>query len=167
MTHRPCFGLGAALSLFPHLPHFTQLLLTAQNQHWEPFHTPPCLAAAPISDGTFLLGRSPGATSLPTVRTPMSFSLESYKTFMELCKGKRVAVTHTFQATEHTENLLKKPNCNIKKHWLQQSFKVINSWTDKTWNPQSFCSCGNYDTQTYIKRWFLLLQFQVFKCKGF
>lgn len=37
----------------------------------------------------FLLG-----TSLPTARTPMPLSLESYRACMDLCKGKRVAVTH-------------------------------------------------------------------------
>lgn len=41
------------LSLLPPSPDSSSRL---QSQHWEPSHTSPCLAPAPISDGPILLG---------------------------------------------------------------------------------------------------------------
>lgn len=102
----PSCDFGPPSPFPPYLLRFTQLLLTEKATYCHqlsPVTGLPlqqqesqalclthhnCLAPAPISDIPFLLD-----TSLPTRRIPMPFSLESYKAFKDLCKGK--SCSHT------------------------------------------------------------------------
>lgn len=106
--------LCATLSFVPCPSCFTELLLTIQNCCHQlnttallqfPFQTPPfCsmqhwMVPACPREGFYL--------------TP--FSLQSYKAFKDLCKGRWLAVAlRTFQGTKHAEHLLTTPTVTLR-----------------------------------------------------
>lgn len=184
-TSSPPVTLGHPLLFPPYLLRFTQLLLTEkatychqlspvtglplQQQESQALHLTPhnCLAPAPISDTPFLLGRILRGTSLPTRRIPMPFSLESYKAFKDLCKGKSCSHTPAHSRGLSIQSIyLKHPTVTLRLSCFSSLLRrLVHKQTKHKAHKASVHAINTMHTQ--ILRWFLLQQFQVFKCKGY